>query len=595
MSQATPLRYEWNTTPWRKLERVVYKLQTRIYRASERGDVKQVHRLQRLLLASQAAKYLAVRRVTQDNRGKKTAGVAGKTTLTPTARTALAATLTLGTKPHPTRRVWIPKPGTTEKRPLGIPVIADRARQALVKLALEPEWEAHFEPNSYGFRPGRSCHDAIAAIFNVIRLKPVYVLDADIAGCFDQISHRALLDKLKTSATMRRPIRAWLKAGIMDGHAFTPTDKGTPQGGVLSPLLANIALHGLADETKTALFDDLKAHHRRTKTHREGRGRIRGTLAIIRYADDFVILHENRDIVQKAHEYVAQWLDTIGLELKDTKTKLCHTLHPTGAHPAGFDFLGFNVRQYAVGRYARKDGSGFKTLIKPSKKALTTHLKAIKRTLRKLRGVAQEAVINALNPVIRGWGQYYRTCVAQKTFSKADHEVHQKLWQWATFRHPHQGKRWIKRQYFRDHGEATWRFETPRGGLLRRHQDHAIVRHTKVKDRQSPFNGQWPYWAARLGRNPLLRPRVATLLKRQRGTCIHCGGRFATDSVLEVHHVDHNHKNRSEETLQLLHGHCHDDIHRKSRTVKPCIIEEPYDAKGSRTVLKPSRDGDISA
>lgn len=593
MSQATPLRYEWNTTPWRTLERAVYKLQKRIYRASERGDVKQVHRLQRLLLASKAAKYLAVRRVPQDNRGKKTAGVDGKTALTPKARTALVATLTLATTPQPTRRVWIPKPGKTEKRPLGIPVIADRVRQALVKLALEPEWEAKFEPNSYGFRPGRSCHDAIAAIFNAIRLKPVSVLDADRAGCFDTISHRALLHKLKTSASIRRPIRAWLKAGIMDGHVFAPTDKGTPQGGVLSPLLANIALHGLEEETKTALFDDVKAHHRRTKAHRDGRERIRGTLAIIRYADDFVILHENLDIVQKAKEYVAQWLDTIGLERKDTTTKLCHTLHTTGEHTAGFDFLGFNVRQYAVGRNARKDGSGFKTLIKPSKKALTTHLKAIKTTLRKLRGVTQKAVIKALNPVIRGWGNYYRTCVAQKIFTKADHEVHQKLWQWATFRHHAKGKRWIQRKYFR--GGGTWRFQTPDGMVLLRHQDQTIVRHTKVQGRRSPFDGNWPYWTARMGRNPLLTPRVAKLLKRQKGKCIHCGWYFDTGSLLEIHHVDHNHKNLREENLQLIHGHCHDDIHGKGRNVKPCITEEPYDSKGSRTVLKPSRDGDISA
>ena len=595
MSQATPLRYEWNTTPWRLLERGVYKLQKRIYRASQRGDVRQVHRLQRLLLASKAARYLAVRRVTQDNRGKKTAGVDGKTALTPTARTALVTTLVLTTPPRPTRRVWIPKPGKTEKRPLGIPVIADRARQALVKLALEPEWEAKFEPNSYGFRPGRSCHDAIAAIFNAIRLKPVYVLDADIAGCFDNINHHALLQKLATSASLRRLIRAWLKAGIMDGQVYAATEQGTPQGGVLSPLLANIALHGLEDETKTALFDDLKTHHRRTYARRDGRERLRGTLAIIRYADDFVILHENLTIVQKAQEYVAQWLATIGLELKDTKTKLCHTLHTTGAQPAGFDFLGFTVRQYAVGRHIRKDGSGFKTLITPSKKALHTHLKAIKETLRKLRGVAQEAVMKALNPVIRGWGQYYRTCVVHKTFSTADHEMHQKLWRWATFRHSHKGTRWIKRRYFRPYGGETWRFQTPDGRVLLHHQDLAIVRHIKVKDRRSPFDGDWLYWAARTGRNPLLPPRVARLLKRQHGICIHCGWYFATDSLLEVHHVDHHHKNDRADNLQLVHGHCHDDIHGKGRNIKPCITEEPYDSKESRTVLKPSRDGDISA
>ena len=188
MSQATTLRYEWDSTPWRKLERGVYKLQKRSYRASERGDSKQVHRLQRLLTASKAAKYLAVRRVTQDNRGKKTAGIDGKTALTPKERLDLVETLGQDIFPQPTRRVWIPKPGKTEKRPLGIPVIADRAQQALIKLSLEPAWEAHFEPNSYGFRPGRSCHDAIEAIFISIKGKTVHVLDADISGCFDPAS-----------------------------------------------------------------------------------------------------------------------------------------------------------------------------------------------------------------------------------------------------------------------------------------------------------------------------------------------------------------------------------------------------------------------
>ena len=254
MNQATTLRYEWDSIPWRKLERGVYKLQKRIYRASERGDSKQVHRLQRLLTASKAAKYLAVRRVTQDNRGKKTAGIDGKTALTPKERLALVEHLEQDITPQPTRRVWIPKPGKTEKRPLGIPVIADRAQQALIKLSLEPEWEAHFEPNSYGFRPGRSCHDAKEAIYGAIKNKTAYVLDADISGCFDNISHEALLQKLNTAPTTRRIIRAWLKAGVLDNEVFSSTEKGTPQGGVISPLLANIALHGMEEEVKTALF-----------------------------------------------------------------------------------------------------------------------------------------------------------------------------------------------------------------------------------------------------------------------------------------------------------------------------------------------------
>ncbi|WP_367274999.1 reverse transcriptase N-terminal domain-containing protein [Microcoleus sp. PH2017_39_LGB_O_B] len=249
MSTVKPM-YEWNKTPWRKLERVVFKLQKRIYQAANRGDIKALRRLQKLLMKSWAAKCLAVRRVTQDNKGKKTAGVDGVKSLTPKQRLDLIGNINLSSKVSPTRRVWIPKPGTEEKRPLGIPTMKDRALQALVKLALEPEWEARFEPNQYGFRPGRSCQDAIGAIFNAIRYKQKYVLDADIAKCFDKIDHEALLKKLNTFPLLRRQIKAWLRAGVMDGQQLFPTLEGTPQGGVISPLLANIALHGMEHRIK---------------------------------------------------------------------------------------------------------------------------------------------------------------------------------------------------------------------------------------------------------------------------------------------------------------------------------------------------------
>ena len=228
MNTVSKPMYEWNQLPWHKLERDVFKLQKRIYQASNRGDVKLVKRLQRLLIKSWSARALAVRRVTQDNQGRKTAGVDGEKSLTPKQRLTLINKLKLGSKVKPTRRVWIPKPGTEEKRPLGIPTMDDRALQALVKLGLEPEWEARFEPNSYGFRPGRTCHDAVDAIFIAIRLKAKYVLDADIAKCFDRINHESLLRKLNTYPALRRQIRAWLKAGVMDGFELFPTIEGTP-------------------------------------------------------------------------------------------------------------------------------------------------------------------------------------------------------------------------------------------------------------------------------------------------------------------------------------------------------------------------------
>ena len=223
MNTATRPMYEWQDLPWKKIERAVFKLQKRIYQASQRGDTKAVHKLQRLLISSWSARCLAVRRVTQDNRGKNTAGVDGVKSLTPPERLQPGSNAEIAQTARPVRRVWIPKPGKVEKRPLGIPTISNRAEQALAKLALEPEWEARFEPNSYGFRPGRSAHDAIEAIFKTICLQAKYVLDADIAACFDRISHSAVLAKLQTFPAMRRAVRAWLKAGVMDGDNLFPT------------------------------------------------------------------------------------------------------------------------------------------------------------------------------------------------------------------------------------------------------------------------------------------------------------------------------------------------------------------------------------
>ena len=308
--------YEWKTLPWKRFERQVFKLQKRIYRASQRGDVKTVHRLQRLLTRSWAAKCLAVRKVTQDNRGKKTAGVDGVKALTTHQRLNLARSLALTTKARPVRRIWIPKPGKAEKRPLGIPIMRDRAVQTLVRLALEPEWEARFEPNSYGFRPGRACHDAIEAIFNGLSKKPKYVLDADIAACFDRIHQTALLDKLRTSPTLRRVIRGWLKAGVMDGPELFPTDEGTPQGGAISPLLANVALHGLEMAVRTAFPKWTYTPYRQPWQPQ-----------VIRYADDFVVLHPDLTIIERAQQIASDWLAGMGLELKPSKTRITHTLH----------------------------------------------------------------------------------------------------------------------------------------------------------------------------------------------------------------------------------------------------------------------------
>lgn len=401
---------EWKNIPWKHIEKRVFKLQKRIYRAAKRGDVRVVRKLQKTLMQSWSARCLAVRQVTQDNKGKKTAGVDGKKSLSPKQRLALVKNLRLTGKSKPARRIWIPKPGKDEKRPLGIPTIHDRALQALAKLALEPEWEAKFEPNSYGFRPGRSCHDAVGQIYLSINKQPKFVLDADIAKCFDKINHKALLEKLNTFPTLRRQVRSWLKAGAIDEAQLIPTSEGTPQGGVISPLLANIALHGMEELTKA----------------------VSKTACLVRYADDFVILDKDITVVQRCKKAIEEFLKGMGLELKPSKTRISHTLHKYEGN-VGFDFLGFNIRQFKVGKChygkyttgrPRKDGSkkeqrymDFKTFITPSKEALKKHTTKVGKIIHEHKNVPQAALIKHLNPVIKGWSNYYSCVVSKKTHS----------------------------------------------------------------------------------------------------------------------------------------------------------------------------------
>ena len=567
-TQSQQLMVEWHSINWRKLERSVYKLQKRIYQASKRGDVKAYRRLQKTLMKSWSARALAVRRVTQDNQGKKTAGVDGVKSLTPKQRLELTGNLNLGSKVSPTRRVWIPKPGTQEKRPLGIPTMKDRALQALVKLALEPEWEARFEPNSYGFRAGRSCHDAVKAIFTAIRFKPKYVLDADIAKCFDRINQEALLRKLNTSPTIRRQVRAWLKAGVMDGKQLFPTSDseagartratGTPQGGVISPLLANITLHGMEERIKQY-----------AETLKGCKQKNRKALSLIRYADDFVILHENITVVQRCKEIISEWLQGMGLELKPSKSRMAHTLTVFEEERPGFDFLGFNIRQFPVGKYQSGKNTngynlGFKTLITPSKKKQKVHYDNIASVIEAHKAAPQAALISHLNPIIRGWVNYYATVVSKKAYSDIDYLMYQKLNAWTKRRHPKKNGGWVSKRYWQSIGGDNWVFATRKEGLiplrLLNHADTPIVRHVKVKGESSPYDGNLVYWSSRMGKNPEMPTRVALLLKRQKGKCTHCGLFFREDDLMEVDHTIPKSKGGKDEykNLQLLHRHCHD-------------------------------------
>ena len=546
---------EWHSINWRKLERSVYKLQKRIYQASARGDVKAFRRLQKTLMKSWSARALAVRRVTQDNQGKKTAGVDGVKSLTPKQRLELTGNLNLGTKVNPTRRVWIPKPGTEEKRPLGIPTMKDRALQALVKLALEPEWEARFEPNSYGFRPGRSCQDAVQAIFNSTRKKPKYVLDADIAKCFDRINQEALLRKLNTFPTIRRQIRAWLKAGVMDGKQLFPTSEGTPQGGVISPLLANIALHGMEER--------IKQYAENLPTKR-GKNRLDNyrSLNLIRYADDFVIIHEDISVVQRCKEIISEWLQGMGLELKPSKTRLAHTLNQHEQEKPGFDFLGFTIQQFPVGKYHSKQG--FKTIITPSNQKQKVHYEQIARVIEAHKAAPQAALISHLNPIIRGWANYYATVVSKVAYSDIDDLTYQKLRAWAKRRHPKKNEEWVSKRYWHSIGSNNWVFATREEGLtptrLLNHADTPIVRHVKVKGESSPYDGNLVYWSSRMGKNPEMPSKVSKLLKKQEGKCTHCGLFFRENDVMEVdHRIPKSQGGKdSYDNQQLLHRHCHD-------------------------------------
>ncbi len=602
---------EWNLTDWQKLERKLFKLQKRIFQASSRGDLKAVRRLQKTLMRSWSARMLAVRRVTQDNQGKNTAGVDGVKKLSPVRRLAMVKKLLLKGKSKPTRRVWIDKPGTDEKRPLGIPTMYDRALQALVKQALEPEWEARFEPNSYGFRPGRSCHDATEAIFNAIRYKSKYVLDADIAKCFDRINHGELLRKLNTFPTLRRQINAWLKSGVMDGKQLFPTSEGTPQGGVISPLLANIALHGMEERIKQI-----------AETLPGAKINNRSALSLIRYADDFVILHEDLTVVQRCKQVISEWLNGIGLELKPSKTRLVHSLNKHEGQDAGFNFLGFNVRQYPVGKYntgCNTHGKplGFKTLIKPSKEKVKVHYDHLASVIKQHNAAPQAALIAQLNPIIRGWANYYSTGISKETFSELTMKMYLKLKSWAQRRHPNKTGQWIAKKYWQTIGGDNWVFATKQAGKsplrLLKHDETPIVRHVKVKGNASPYDGNLVYWSSRMGKNPEVPKNVATLLKQQKGKCAHCGLYFTEESVLEVDHIIPKSKGGKDEykNLQLLHRHCHDEktandgsLGNKSgcNSAKPkpvksgkrgtheksLITEEPCDGKLSSTVLETS-------
>ena len=504
---------DWDRIDWRIYEDNVRRLRQRIFKATQEGDLAKARSLQKLMLRSRSNTLVSVRRVTQRNAGRMTAGIDGEVALTSQTRADVAVRVhhTISSwKPRAVKRVYIPKAGNkTKLRPLGIPVIMDRCHQARVRNALEPEWEARFEPKSYGFRPGRSCQDAIGAIYTVCAgpaAKRVWALDADLAAAFDRINHDRLLEAIGEFPA-RDMIREWLKAGVFEpGKGFAPTEEGTPQGGVISPLLLNVALHGLEEAAGVRYY---------TSNTRSGEI-TPGSPIAVRYADDLTVLCHSQGQAEQVKARLAEWLAPRGLVFNEDKTQIV----PLNR---GFDFLGFNVR-----RYNRK------LLIKPSKAAVKRLRKRLAIEMRNLRGSNVMAVIAKLNPIIRGWAAYYRGVVSSKLFSGLDHHLWQLLYKWVTWRHPNKPKFWTVDRYFGKFNKFRndrWVFgDRNSGAHLVKFSWTLIVRHVMVKGAASPDDPALTrYWANR--RKKVTAPLdkyTVRLLTKQKARCPLCGDHLLT-------------------------------------------------------------------
>jgi len=500
---------DWDAVDWRACEASVRRFRQRIFTASRAGDLARVRNLQKLMLRSRANALVSVRRVSERNAGRLTAGVDGEVALTSKAKVNLVLRMQRKAEPFvalPVRRVYIPKKQRSAKRrPLGIPVILDRCRQAMVAGALEPEWEARFEPKSYGFRPGRGCHDAIEAIYKTAHGKSPkrrWVLDADLASAFDKIAHDHILLMLGTFPA-RGMIRGWLKAGVVEHGVLSRTEEGTPQGGVVSPVLLNIALHGMEEAAGVSYQ---KAGTTAGKTSKD-------SPVLIRYADDLIALCHSRDEASQVKARLARWLEPRGLAFNEDKTRIVSL-------DDGFDFLGYNVRRYRG-----------KLLIKPSKAAVRRIRERLSAEMRSLRGTNATTVISKLNPIIRGWAAYYRIAVSSDAFHSLDTHLWRLTYKWAVYSHWNKPKSWVIARYwgmFNESRRDRWVFgDRHSGSYMQKFAWTRIVRHRMVKGTASPDDPTLTnYWAERRRKTtPLPAGKTSLeLLEAQHGRCPFCRG-----------------------------------------------------------------------
>ncbi|WP_448670905.1 group II intron reverse transcriptase/maturase [Pseudoxanthomonas mexicana] len=545
----------WHQIDWRRVERNVRGIQVRIAKATQEGQWRKVKALQRWLTRSYCGKVMAARRVTE-NQGSRTAGVDRELWDTPETRLeAIGRMRRRGYKPKPLRRVYIPKANGKE-RPLGIPTMLDRAMQALHLLALEPVSESTSDPNSYGFRINRSTHDAMSQLFVSLSqtASAQWVLEEDIKGCFDHINHDWLLRNVRMDRTV---LRKWLKAGVIHKGLLQHTEEGTPQGGIISPTLANVTLNGLES--------GLHAHLR----ERMGKTKAAGLkVNVVRYADDFVITGSSKELLEEeVKPWVEGFLKERGLELSMEKTRIVHINE-------GFDFLGWNFRKYTE-----------TLLIKPSKKNEQTFYRKVKEVISGNKTKRQGDLIILLNKKLRGWANYHSPVVAKEAFSRMDHLIHRAIWRWAKRRHPNKRVDWVRKKYFHSVELRNWVFAGPGKdwygrwlhATLQTLADTPIRRHQKVKGSYNPFDPADERYGETLRQQRMLnsrrhRKQWLSLYQSQAGRCALCQGAITRETGWQDHHIIYKAMGGPDTLANrvLLHPVCHIRVHQLGlKVVKP--------------------------